>query len=103
MTECAGHAHAFSRYDISMALVCSRLHIRPILWEVNPDAKPPSYAVLLVGRPHRTVTFELPVAVSRDIGSVELQEIGEMEKTRQEVLEPLALPLDRDMYGFDFP
>jgi hypothetical protein len=77
--------------------------MRPILWDIDPNADPPTYTVLLPGQPHRTLTFELLPAVRRDRRSPEMRAIADLSGTDQAILELLAQPLDHAAWGLDTP
>ena len=62
--------------------------IRPILWDVNHNAEPPTMTVLLFGRPHRYVTIEIERRPTPDmtVGAA----VAEMTATDRAVYDVMA-------------
>jgi len=63
--------------------------IRPILWDVNHDAEPPTMTVLLFGRPHRYVTIEIERRPTPDM--TVSAAIAEMAATERAVFDVMAI------------
>jgi hypothetical protein len=63
--------------------------IRPILWDVNHEAEPPTMTVLLVGRPHRYVTVEIERRPTPDM--TVSAAVAEMTETERAVYEVMAI------------
>jgi hypothetical protein len=65
--------------------------MRPILFDVDHDREPPTMTVLLIGRPHRLLTFEIRRLQTRQ--ATEGAAMVELAFTDRAVFEVAAVPM----------